>query len=220
MGRPQEPSTNTIRKLFERLQKGPLHLADWRSTSLGSRNTVYCGLRFLEEKELATRHRDGHKFVYTLVKDENVTPEMIDAGLSPIRISTWLPYLVTERDWKSTSRIDRETKTWAKNVIALAEQSVENLIFYVRRSEDQTNIEKINVSVKEILSRITNTFHDWDFGKILEALENVIFRTVCWECLNERGIISPVVLDSEVGEHACQSCGIVIYREQIITSRD
>ena len=169
-----------------------------------------------KKDELVDVRRSGHKILYKLKQDSSVTPEMVEAGLLPIRIGNWIPYLLTKRELKKIHNLDKDTKDWIKSLVERVKKNTEPLFYYIRKSDDVEEILSLKMSPSQIIEKIEKIASDMNHIQVLKVLTQFECLELCVDCLNQRRGFYRLIYDLENGEYSCSKCGTVLIREPLI----
>lgn len=199
MGRPKDASCESYRLIYDALLNGPKCFEEvCRETGL-HRNTVGSRLRYLLEKNLLNRYREGHKVIYEIKKTQ---PPYYGWEIP------WISLMMNREDWrKKWKQIDEEIRVFERQRRwnSLLEQRYKQILQFLELPPN-----------REMLEGFEKAGIDWknkSLGELLPILYKNLEAPVCPECLQEEKAIIFSIHDSEGGEIICPKCGLILRRE-------
>jgi DNA-binding transcriptional ArsR family regulator len=217
MPRTKNASPHSYQKIYARLLRGPLWLADYASTGL-ARSTLYERLQFLVTKGLVRIEKQGKRKYYYISQPPNENRRLTIDDMKWYRIM----YTPTRKEKR---RIKKELHTTLRR-LATARNNLERNILIM--GEINQKIEEFIASEEsqEVLEAINQTDIDWRaipipnlvFGLILPYLDG----TLCIDCLREGFVVWLITPDHKTGEVICPRTGFVkrvdVIKTEIVTN--
>jgi DNA-binding transcriptional ArsR family regulator len=190
----RQPVTETMKRIFDLLICAPSYPAEIHKKTGLHRSTINAALKFLVQKGLVSKERNGQRVLYSLVKADE---------------DWYVPWIKLVRPKEKPSTLKEIRRQMSKGLLR---REIDRQVSNLRERFGKLDDTPLN---EELIDALIELHKDGSQRLLLDNIE----KPFCLECLNTTKLFYPMFLIQDSNEFCCPNCGISIPRLSTETNR-